>query len=1249
LTGVRCTTVVAMVDYNPTTAFTASPLGSLKSSGAAVLTHTVQYDSNQRITISGSGNGQRTFFYDSVGNLSFKGLLWYENYHVPRIQLTVSGVFPVLVTANTWVHSPSGQLFNVGGSATLLSRQGLVYIGNGGKQQGLFLANDSVVQGFGYQTSNDNTSDFIAGQSSLPTPGQWYSVVLKRVNDTVYLFVNGTLITQSSNPSAVAEYGVNPQVWIGKWIYSYFNGKIDDVRIYSRGLTTTDIQSLASGDDLSNASFTYVPHFAHESRGRLFVKGVTAEHYYFSPSGTLQVSGRFGFSGDTISPLFAISDGTSSQALVLTRNYETSPTMVGLGFLSSNDDDTNYHDSVGTNPPVNQWMHLSMVRTATDIKLYVNGTLVSTTPVTKLATFGSNPKAILAHLFDNFFKGKLDDARFYLRALSANEVGSLSQGHELSTASFIYDVKHYHESEGRLRLRGVYPERNILFFDAVGTLRVTGYFTLDNGTVQYVPRGRIRFVGLGKVKIDTPQEAGGLLGVLDGLAEPNAVTVRYRASGRVRLSGISELMSGIHRHEGSGMLTLRGRSTFYTRPFIQSRGKLKFTGVAEVALLAPYEASGALGSYRIEELRGIRGIATVFFVPATVGFGKLTFNGYAEHFTLPFVKPNSGFRLRGTADVSVNPVREGHVKVVLSGISSCQSGFIFNSGGDLQLSGSCEDAYFTGPLFVPSGRLRFVGRAPFTLSGTIPVSSVTLTLSGGATTNHGPSSEPLGKVTLSGIAGYQVTATCEPTGRLTTSGVGVEVHHAASGKLVVSGETVVTFGVIQISAGKLTLSGVCTLNYGIRYEALGRLLFAGEAGQKAWTHVTSGRLVVSGTGETTSATVLPATGAIAVSGVSTTRTTAIVSPVGFLIVSGNTSLHYTVEPVGSIVIAGTSGAVVLSYVHVPTGKLTITGVCGLTGIAYVIVTASGSIRVSGNNQLGAHYSFLPAGVLATLGGISGSHESGAESSIPVLPEAGIPGVFQRGCLPWIDQESFFKMINPNHEIWGVLNQLTFSGWEFVCFNRKTREGTIKIGQRVYVITVTDLGSRTPVRESTPTVEQRSTDVNRSGAGFVDKVPVKTVCGSISNRDLLNLIPESSVKTYLEGLDMSEWRVVCFDRKTRRAELQIQNRRVAITVPDINIHVNDSQSTSSPQESDSQGFGMVGPVAVSAEQNKPVSAGKVDNSLKISQDKFIKIINNQEIRKVLLGLPKDQWQINKYDGKRRKAEIRIQNRYITVAV
>lgn len=102
------------------------------------------------------------------------------------------------------------------------------YVGFGGGSYDTLLQPHSYFQGF------------------LPMVNQWYHLVMTRENDSLHFYVNDTLVGVVSVGDTTAGYhGSTLVAYIGARETpgsQYFKGDIDDVRIYSRALSLTEIQ-----------------------------------------------------------------------------------------------------------------------------------------------------------------------------------------------------------------------------------------------------------------------------------------------------------------------------------------------------------------------------------------------------------------------------------------------------------------------------------------------------------------------------------------------------------------------------------------------------------------------------------------------------------------------------------------------------------------------------------------------------------------------------------------------------------------------------------------------------------------------------------------------------------------------------------------------------------------------------------------------------------------------------------------------
>jgi hypothetical protein len=160
---------------------------------------------------------------------------------------------PTNVTGSSYSYSmwvrlvslpPSGTPGNINiGNPTILS------LGNTGGDQFLSLANNylGVSTGFsvGSYTSSTTSVGILTG--TLPAINQWYFLTATRSATTLRLYIDGQLIGERNGLTAPF-YNVPTNITIGGRHFpgpiQFFNGSIDDVRIYNRELTACEIDVL---------------------------------------------------------------------------------------------------------------------------------------------------------------------------------------------------------------------------------------------------------------------------------------------------------------------------------------------------------------------------------------------------------------------------------------------------------------------------------------------------------------------------------------------------------------------------------------------------------------------------------------------------------------------------------------------------------------------------------------------------------------------------------------------------------------------------------------------------------------------------------------------------------------------------------------------------------------------------------------------------------------------------------------------
>ena len=109
---------------------------------------------------------------------------------------------------------------------------------------------DSGKVRFGIAHSTSVAEETIQGASALPT-GQWVHVTVTLSAGIGTLYVNGVVVGQNVKmPMTPMQFPPTTQNYIGKSQYRsgvYFDGKIDDFRIFRGGLSTAQIYTIATG------------------------------------------------------------------------------------------------------------------------------------------------------------------------------------------------------------------------------------------------------------------------------------------------------------------------------------------------------------------------------------------------------------------------------------------------------------------------------------------------------------------------------------------------------------------------------------------------------------------------------------------------------------------------------------------------------------------------------------------------------------------------------------------------------------------------------------------------------------------------------------------------------------------------------------------------------------------------------------------------------------------------------------------
>jgi hypothetical protein len=353
-----------------------------------------------------------------AGALSFNGL----DTHVHILSLNTNPI----ITLCAWVRPEAGS------SEDFMA---VVTGDNGGWDRGFDLGRDGSTQVHeGNQSTNIGTA--------IPF-GTWSQIALVYSSTDILLYVNGALVWQKGGPAV----GWDEGNWCigrnnasgGHWP---FKGAIDEVRIYGRALSASEVVQLCN--PLEGGLIAYYPFNGDASdhsgngNGGTVVSCIPAVDRYSVPSGALGFSGidsRVDILSLNTNPIITLcawirpEAGSSEDFMAVVTGDNGG---WDRGFDLGTNGSTQVHEGnratdISTAIPFGNWSHVAVVYSSTDILLYVNGALIWQRGGPAVGwdegnwCIGRN-NASGGHWP---FKGAIDDVRIYGRPLSAAEVAAL--------------------------------------------------------------------------------------------------------------------------------------------------------------------------------------------------------------------------------------------------------------------------------------------------------------------------------------------------------------------------------------------------------------------------------------------------------------------------------------------------------------------------------------------------------------------------------------------------------------------------------------------------------------------------------------------------------------------------------------------------------------------------------------------------------------------------------------------------------
>jgi hypothetical protein len=302
--------------------------------------------------------------------------------------------------------------------------------------------------------ANTNPGWTMVNTGATAPLNRWTHVAVVYSNSSVRTYINGVLVHTYAGAGPIVD-NIHPsdddfriggrQAW-----NQFFQGKIDEVRFYNRGLSAADVQILANEPAGYWKFDENTGTTAADSSGNAYNGTVTGPTWTtgrvnsaMSFDGTndyVQVGAQAGLEmSDTLTisawifPTGAGSDATIGGTIV---NKEGEYQLVrlpngGIRWALANTDPGWTYVNTGATAPLNEWTHVAFVYNKGTATTYINGSPVHTYNGSGAIVDNIHPSEDDFRIggrqgWNQHFQGKIDEVRIYSRGLTAAEVQVLA-------------------------------------------------------------------------------------------------------------------------------------------------------------------------------------------------------------------------------------------------------------------------------------------------------------------------------------------------------------------------------------------------------------------------------------------------------------------------------------------------------------------------------------------------------------------------------------------------------------------------------------------------------------------------------------------------------------------------------------------------------------------------------------------------------------------------------------------------------
>lgn len=343
-------------------------------------------------------------------------------------------------------------------------------------------------------TNQYNQSNVADTSNFVPQAGVWYHIVNVYNRGTIYVYINGALQGTRTNPLNHSALDCpSSTINVGYWWdqdNESLNGKIDEIRLYNRVLTSDEISQLAGNTQvapppsdttvsLTKGLLLYLPfngsiadssgngnptsatanvltYDEHGYANSAFGATGNGEMVYVTNNGSIKFdtawSLSYGFSvnvnniqqyflsmvdpntgeGPSISSGISLGNGINNFAV------GSEDVTIGCSGYGRND---NYSivDTTNLIPQVGAWYNAVAIYHRGSLKVYINGQLVkSRTGLGTESNWCPGSQIVIGGWWGGQplnMNGKLDNIRLYNRVLNANEIAALASSYQINSNS----------------------------------------------------------------------------------------------------------------------------------------------------------------------------------------------------------------------------------------------------------------------------------------------------------------------------------------------------------------------------------------------------------------------------------------------------------------------------------------------------------------------------------------------------------------------------------------------------------------------------------------------------------------------------------------------------------------------------------------------------------------------------------------------------------------------------------------------